>query len=319
MLKRLFNECNFTLTLESKSPLLIKEGRYNQEEWFGTSTDKKNPDTFFICRNTYEEIKTAIENNNYSGIIFYIPGSSLRGVIRSHAERIIRTLTPDDPICCNPFSNSTCKGSYKDSCIICKLFGSTGTASRIYVHDSEIVTKGNKEERWGNAIDRFTGGVSKANGHGALFKNFIIENYTFKSQITIRNFEIWQLGLIAYILKDFNVFSNKDEPGLIAIGFGKNRGFGRIKGNVAEVWITYYDKDIDKKSYELMGVAELYAPSSDTYGFIKNDHLPKGLLDEARIDDDTLYKKRCKVKDNFRFFKECAGVWNRTVSELKEG
>jgi len=33
----------------------------------------------------------------------YLPGSSLKGVIRSHLEKICRTLRPDPPVVCDPF------------------------------------------------------------------------------------------------------------------------------------------------------------------------------------------------------------------------
>ena len=312
MLKRLVNECSFCLTLSCKGPLLIKEGRYEKPE-----SDKKMPDSFFLCRNTPDEMKAAVERNDFANIRFYIPGSSLRGVIRSHAEMIVRTLTRDDPICCIPHNNFACDKGYKDSCMICKLFGSTGGASRISIHDSEIIKNGNVTERYGIAIDRFTGGVSESEGHGMLFKHTPLENYHFKSHIIIRNFEIWQLGLLAYVLRDFNIFTGKDEPGLITIGSGKNKGFGRVKGSIEGIWITYYDKDIKRKSYELIGIGEINTSTSDDYGFIKNDQLLNGLLHEAIIDDDMPYKKRCKVKDNYLFFKACATVWNKAITEKK--
>jgi len=114
----------------------------------------------------WDELKYAVRNKDYSRLKFYIPGTSLRGVIRSHAEKIVRTLWDDieDPICCDPFGKNSCsnrissaKNSYKFSCLICKLFGNTHTASRIHVHDSDFMT-GIKEidMRDGIAIDRFT-------------------------------------------------------------------------------------------------------------------------------------------------------------------
>lgn len=198
MLKKLVNECRFTLTLRTESPLLVREGRYGSPQ-----IEKKSgvPDSFFVCRNTPEEIRKAIDNNNYSNLSFYLPGSSLRGVVRSHAEKIVRTLIPEGSLCCKPGNNTTCKGSYKNSCVICKLFGSMGSAGRIQIHDSETLKKGIDFERYGNAIDRFTGSVSekeKADGGkgGMLFSNQLLKDYVFTSRIVIRNFEIWQLGFL---------------------------------------------------------------------------------------------------------------------------
>ncbi|MDR4497179.1 MAG: RAMP superfamily CRISPR-associated protein [Candidatus Scalindua sp.] len=308
MLKKAVNECRLTLTIHSKSPLLIKEGRYEQPESKG-----KMPDSFFVCRNTPSEIKTAVEKDDYSKIRFYLPGSSLRGVIRSHAEKIARTLIPEEPICCIPHNGTACKGGYKNSCVICKLFGSKEAGGRIHIYDSETQRKGKVIERYGNAIDRFTGGVSR----GLLFKNKLLKEYIFTSQIIIRNFEIWQLGLLAYVLRDFNVFSGNDKPGLITVGFGKNRGFGRVKGSIGDVWITYFDRDLGRDCYELMGMGEIEYKSSKLYGFVTGDPLSGGLLVEAIIDAEAPYRKQCKVKDNLEFFKACADVWNKVVNDRK--
>lgn len=319
MLKKLVNECRFTLTLHSKSPLLIKEGRYDSSK-IKKVDNEKPPDSFFVCRNTPTEIKTAVERSDYSKIRFYLPGSSLRGVARSHAEKIVRTLIPEDPICCVPCNDTACKGGYINSCVICKLFGSIESAGRIQIHDSETLKTGSVIERYGNAIDRFTGGVSekeKSDGGkgGMLFLNQLLKDYVFTSQIIIRNFEIWQLGLFAYVLRDFHVFSDDDEPGLITLGFGKNRGLGRVKGSIDKVCVTYYDRNLATKTYELMGMGEMEPLSSESYGVITGDPLPEGLLEEAVIDDDTPFAKRCKVKDNVLFFKACAEVWNKTVNK----
>ncbi len=321
MLKKLINECRFMLTLHPKSPLLIKEGRYNSLE---IAKESGHPDSFFVCRNTQNEIEKAVKEKDYSKISFYLPGSSLRGIMRSHAEKIVRTLIPDDPVCCEPGNGTSCKGAYKYSCVICKLFGSLELAGRIQIHDSDTEEIGSEIERHGIAIDRFTGGVSekeKSDGgkSGMLFTNILLKDYVFTSQITIRNFERWQLGLLAYVLRDFHVFSNSDEPGLITIGYGKNRGLGRVSGKVGDVNVTYYDRNLEKKSYELMGLAEMEPESAETYGFItgNQEQVKKDLLEEAVVDIDTPYKKQCKVKDNVPFFKTCAGVWNETISNKK--
>ena len=357
MLKRRVNECRFTLNLETKCPFLIKEGRLASDEeqdkdWkekLGIrDEEKKNyPNAIFVSLNPWDDILEAIKDKkgkDYSKLKFYIPGSSLRGVMRSHAEKIVRTLwdNAQNPICCDPFDRSensaetSCsalidsakrknwlsnKDSYKYSCSICRLFGNTHTASRIHVHDSSIVT-GIRElnVRDGIGIDRFTGGVSS----GANFQNHILENRTFQSLITIRNFELWQLGLLAYVLRDF-------ERELVTLGFGKNKGFGRVKGTLNKVELVYYGESPNQHQ----GLGELCPNDTSVYDFISIPSEPSELkvdLDAPTKED--LYWKLYEIdvaQNNGgmvgnEFWKSCAKVWNKaveqkrfkTIPELKE-
>jgi len=57
-----------------------------------------------------------------------IPGSSMKGLLRSSAERILRTIG-------NPVCSLTKKGKGCGDCIACKLFGSMKMASHVKVHD----------------------------------------------------------------------------------------------------------------------------------------------------------------------------------------
>jgi len=339
MLKRMVNECRFTLTIETKGPLLIKDGRLASEEKDGKDwkkifvekglisegEEKEYPNAIFISLNTEHDLKNAIKNKDYSQLKFYIPGTSLRGVMRSHAEKIVRTLwdNKQEPICCDPFGKNSCSGrlssakekklisekdSYKFSCVICKLFGNTHSASRIQVHDSNFVT-GIKElsVRDGIAIDRFTGGVSQ----GANFKNHFIEG-AFNSEITIRNFELWQLGLLAYVFRDF-------EQKLITIGFGKNKGFGRVKGTIDKVQLSYFCDNQNK----LKGIGEICSDEKEVYDFVSILPNPPVLSGKPICKD--LYRKQFEIempKNNggivkSDFWKDCAKIWNDAVSAGK--
>lgn len=359
MLKRIINECRFILKLETNGPLTIKDGRFDKEKF--TKPDKDNnviirsekgikesfPDNIFICRTPIEKIKMVLKHydstfkhdpkekihvskftieqfieRNYPDLFeYYIPGSSLRGVIRSHAERIVRTIWQDqkNPICCDPFSkknpNISCsnrfekdgidnKSAYQNACVICKLFGCTGTASRINVHDSITSRPGTVGVRDGIAIDRFTGGVySKAN-----FKNQILEDFIFQSEITIRNFELWQLGLLAYVLRDF-------ENEMITIGFGKSKGFGKVKGTVDSVTLTYFAPEPPK---HMQGMAEICKDEIDQYGFISIAMEP---IDFA-APTSNLYSHQFVIPVDQSnggitangFWKACANVWNGAIT-----
>jgi CRISPR-associated RAMP protein (TIGR02581 family) len=85
MLKRLVNEARFTLVLETAGPVLVKSG-------YATVS---GPDMSPVL--TYR-------NGAWQP---YLPGSSLKGVIRSHVEKVARTLNPTPGVICNPFQDVT--------------------------------------------------------------------------------------------------------------------------------------------------------------------------------------------------------------------
>ena len=204
----------------------------------------------------------------------FIPGSSMRGVWRSWCEKIARTISNGVPLACDPFNNDTSDTEnlscskrlektdpsevYALSCPICKLFGNTSQGSRIRISDAYIIdgdiVRDKLPVRDGVAIDRFTGGSSS----GAKFRYQYLIGKTFKTEINIRNFELWQLGLLAYLFRDF-----REE--LVPIGFGKTRGLGKVKGTVEGADLMFYginQPKIDKaagRRAEIVGVGSLYS------------------------------------------------------------
>ncbi len=100
MLKININECRITFTIETEGPILIKSGEHvfdNQQierlirQEYRIRNNEKLPHMIFV---------RTFRNNRYEP---YIPGSSLKGVIRNHAERIIKTLNSQG--CCNIFQD----------------------------------------------------------------------------------------------------------------------------------------------------------------------------------------------------------------------
>lgn len=100
MLKKLVNEAYFTLRITTTGPLLIRSGRAT------ISGPDMTPVLTF--RNGQQEI--------------FLPGSSLKGVFRSHSEKIVCSLKPH--VVCYPFSGSEKmeadlaqrQRDYRDSC-----------------------------------------------------------------------------------------------------------------------------------------------------------------------------------------------------------
>lgn len=186
-----------------------------------------------------------------------LPGSSLRGVLRSHAERIARTLashqaiTEDDPAAyflqhcpaCDPLARrleTTERHTALESCdsllhfevghseneevppdklcLACQLFGSTRNGSRFRVEDAPFA--GDKpvyKMLDFLAIDRFTGGGADHLKFDAL----ALWKPAFTVRVWLDNPEEWELGWLALVLRDLT-------EGWLRVGFGAAKGFGEV-------------------------------------------------------------------------------------------
>ncbi len=316
MLKMLLSECLIDFSIKSETPLLIKSGMERVED----------PDMF--------PIKTFRTRNGKMKEEVFIPGSSLKGVIRSHSEKITRTFRQGkEPACCNPFEKDKRKSdlacseyferykkqkhikklngmdSYRQSCLICKLFGSTENASRLIVRDAYVKDDSNVklETRTGVGIDRFTGGSVS----GALFSLEVATNAEFKAHLYIRNFELWQLGLLAYAFKDF-------EDGIISIGYGKSRGFGRVIGKVDKVEIRYLGKNKPSPP-SIRGIRKMM--EDNKYNFYEEenkDFKVEGLLDstpdEFGLRQIYCFKNASQVQS---LWETVTPIWNQCVDDYK--
>ena len=106
MLKRRLCEATFKWKLKCKGPLLIRDGRYAKYE--GKKEDRF-PDCLFmshVSKNELDEVARKC-NDQPPYISFFVPGTSIRGPFRALAERIVRSLLPEDAppwlTACDPF------------------------------------------------------------------------------------------------------------------------------------------------------------------------------------------------------------------------
>ena len=248
MLKRLINNCSIDLLLEPLDPILVKSGQATAH----------GPDMAFV--ETFKDGKRQV----------YLPGTSLKGVIRSHAERIARTLNSGSV--CNPFAkvgvDMSCgkkltdevsnEMAYRKSCLACKMFGSTRYAGRVSISDAYPFECNPKPQmRDGVGIDRFTGGAFG----GAKFNLEVVADGKFRATITMTNFELWQLGLLAYVLTDM-------QDGLVSVGFGKSRGLGRVKASILKTELSYVSLK-PLPSGEIWGVGKVLG--ANNYGIVTED------------------------------------------------
>ena len=285
MLKQLINEALLSLTITTTGPVLVRSGH----------ATLSGPDMTPVL--TYRDGNWQV----------YLPGSSLKGVFRSHLEKIGRTLNQNNAIC-NPFhrhpeSDEFCGSrlqrrkdsgksidsqiAYRVSCPICRLFGSTEFIGRISVNDAYLVdfnAQNPVESRHGVGIDRLTGGAFRS----ALFDLEVVSSgVAFQTEIYLRNFEIWQLGMVLLLVQDM-------QDGLIRIGSGRSRGLGSVKGATDAVTINHIGSSATYPAHEVWGLGkflqEEYGTSPDD--MLSLDAFPerkqRGLRMQAEFRDDNL-------------------------------
>jgi len=250
----------------------------------------------------------------------YLPGSSLKGVLRAHCERIARTIqerAPEDtpPLSCNPIRGGNRWGrddfacskyferkdvkdelehlekegelvgavKHKRSCFICQMFGNTSLASHFRIADAYPVdtSQVKTEERNGVAIDRVFGSVAVG-----PFQFEVVTQGDFRTTLTLKNFTLAQLGLLALALRDLS-------EGRVSLGFAKSRGLGRIAVRFDVLTLRYpLAEKRDGQIYligwaepageagELLGVSAFLADDERrAYGYPEDDRatLPAGL------------------------------------------
>jgi CRISPR-associated RAMP protein (TIGR02581 family) len=275
MLKKLLNEAFFTLRITTTGPLLVKSGY----------ASVRGPDMTPVL---------TWRNGNQEA---FLPGSSLKGVFRSHIEKIVCGLKPC--VVCYPFEGNENQRDYRESCggwfnkfakehdnnrklleertdlvyqvscPTCRLFGSTGFIGRVAIGDAYLASDEIKERRDGVGIDRLTGGAS----HGAKFELEVVSTgVTFETDIHLRNFEIWQLGMLLVIVQDM-------EDELIHIGSGRSRGLGKVSATINEEnrngrpggLVTSALRTSQEPANELWGLGRWLGDGS--YGTRKDDYL----------------------------------------------
>lgn len=252
MHKRLLNEAVLDFTIVPEGPILVKAGE--------TGADPTRPDMEFV--RTWRDGKQVV----------YLPGPSLKGVIRSHCERIVRTI--GEGRSCNPVvKDESCVGRnglkqehdgiyvHSRSCFICQMFGNTVLAGRVRTADAYPVGEVRTEERNGVAIDRIFGSVAVG-----PFQMEVVTQGEFKTKIAICNFTIAQLGLLALALRDLKL-------GRVGVGFGKSRGLGHVTLTFDNLVIRYPCPL--EESDRLPGVAFLLGKEkkdeAERYGYVIGD------------------------------------------------
>ncbi len=149
-----------------------------------------------------------------------LPTSSLRGALRSQAERIVRTLGGH---CCDTATPclSVCKKEdVANLCPVCQVFGAAGWKTTLRIHDFACIQVDRSLNRQDFvAIDRFHGGGKDE----AKFAVEHSERPCFKGRLELSpRVESWGKGLLALVLRDL-------QEGDITFGLGANKGYGHLQ------------------------------------------------------------------------------------------
>lgn len=173
----------------------------------------------------------------------YLPGSSLRGALRSRAERVIRTLVGPgeawDPAQAEEmgkrFSELADFDEEDVACLVSRVFGFSGLGGRIIISDGVPIHPDTFESRRKLldhvALDRFTGGAAdkhKFNARPYFPPRLEDSQGNLCCQIELWDFQYWHLGMLLLLLRDLRI-------GRIAVGHGRNKGYGKVRLESATV------------------------------------------------------------------------------------
>lgn len=252
MFDRLVNTVRIDLSITPRGPLLIRSGR--------TGADPSRPDL--------EWVRTTLDGRP----TVYVPGSSLKGVMRAHAERLLRgegvriTGTFDGV---KAFDQRSSGGEvWKGTSPLGRTFGTLHLRSAFSVSDllpggreasgsearaAEVEEANLTERRNGVAIDRLLG---SAKG-GALFDQEVVVGGRFDGRLVMRNPQLYQLALVLIVLRDM-------DEGFVQLGSGSSRGNGWVAATVHEV--VAEQRPGTGKEGHLQGRKLLDAATEDLFG-----------------------------------------------------
>lgn len=259
MHKATFLEGTLRLTLTPAGPLLIKASE-------GSGADPTLPSMEFV------------RTHQHAGRQIYLPGPSLKGVLRAQAERICRSLdrpnrdpeADNPPLADNPLGNQkhyrglddtdysdgryleTIRDQFRDkaertaviyrrSSFTSRLFGNTSLAGRVRFADAYPQGEVRLEERNGVAIDRVFGSVA----HGPFNYETAVAGQ-FTTRIDFKNVTLAQLALLGLALRDL-------AEGRVGIGFGKTRGLGRVEVTLDRLDLFYPTCELAGGALRLLG------------------------------------------------------------------
>jgi CRISPR-associated RAMP protein (TIGR02581 family) len=262
MFKKTLNRALLELRVETRTPLLIRAGDPGLE-----------PSPDLACVRT---------RHARLGSTVYIPGSSLKGVMRAAAEAAVRGESwAGVEGACDLFGDAGCGRRvpaqlgkdpkswevHREHCLACRTFGSTAMKGRASIRDAYPIEPGAEgggeaferanltEGRHGVAINRVSGAAQR----GALYDLEVVPpGSVFFGDIALENYQAWQLGLVVTALDELN-------DGFAQLGSTKSRGLGVVAVEVTR----FLHEQSTRGGDQPKGVGAIVEPGvGDGYGLL---------------------------------------------------
>lgn len=181
----------------------------------------------------------------------YIPGSSLKGALRSEAELYVKSFFLSEFICdiLNPTDEKTGELARKktlresyEPCIICRIFGGPTLASHLVFHNALPFSSFHTEIKTSVSISRVTGGQY----HERLFDiEYVVPFTKFKFEMRVDNIDLIgeseEAKMVNYLL---NILTQ----GQVWLGGRKSVGMGNVKlTDVKVLKIEFKDGQINEE------------------------------------------------------------------------
>lgn len=344
MLKQTLNELQVVLEIQPESPLLVKDGRHFErkegetgEEWKERKKDriffhqgvqrtprkprKKKESGYGSYDNADDcfDMACVFTRDAQGENHFYLPGSSLRGVMRSTAERLVGRWQPDLVHQSDPFDNREEKwvqdrrkeGESPDSATI---YRRAGPIDRCFGHAAlrghwRIADAWMQDDHKAKVVVRDGVGINRTTGAAQNDVKFQFEAITggvFITTLTLVNYELWQLGLLAHVLAAL-------DEGEVRMGYGTRRGLGRVRVRVQEmVWRWYHlshEQQPGARATARITIPSLHSLANEmqieeTYGWM-DGHLTSPVL-------DIMYREGTLVPDMVLHFPNTPSNWDST-------
>lgn len=302
MFSHQLNQIRVELSLTPQAPLLIRSGR--------KGADPTRPEL--------ECVRTA-----WGGArSVYIPGSSLKGVMRSHAERLLLSeevkITPTF-FQSQAFNQRTAGDrAYAGSSPLGRTFGNLHLKAHVAVSDllpgrfdpegsaereRQIALANAVEQRNGVAIDRLLGSAAGK----ALFDLELVVQGRFDGHVVLRNVQLYQLALVLLVLRDL-------DEGYVQLGSGTTRGNGWVRAGVRRLVIE--TRRGRGESSVLQGVGGLWG-EGERYQLFEGDRvaLPAGLASRKWMVWDQLTVEGTAITALTEALVE--GPWNEFLEQAR--
>lgn len=291
MLQQLVNEARFTLQIKAEGPLLVRSGH----------ATIIGPDMTPVL--TYRGGEWQV----------YLPGSSLKGVLRSHLEKVCRTLRSG--VVCNPFVQLKDRVQLANGRATCPDYHDVACSDKFEARQKGQVQVGNQKVRFDRSEGQLRNPVVYADscpicrlfGSNSYIGRVSIGDAYLRDTRRPRPTEVrdgvgidrltggaargakFELEVVSpetsfeteIVARNFEVWQlgllllavQDVRDGMLRIGSGRSRGLGAVSGAVEEVQVTQFGRASQAAAGLVRGLGAFLAGQPERYGAFSDDRL----------------------------------------------